>query len=125
MKERGIRTVINLRQENGEEALVRQLGMQYVHIPISIHWWNDAIPDSAIQSVLSILRDPAQYPVFIHCRRGADRTGAMVGIYRIVEQGWSGPEAYKEARQIGMRWWYRGIKKRLETFDASRFQILR
>ena len=37
----------------------------------------------------------------------------MVGLYRILKQGWGAPQAYDEAREIGMRWWYRGLKRQL------------
>jgi protein tyrosine/serine phosphatase len=57
--------------------------------------------------------------VFVHCRRGADRTGALVGFYRIARNGWSAERAYDEARAIGMRSWYTGLRRQIEEFGAS------
>ena len=74
------------------------------------------ISASAIQMFLDTVSDPAQQPVFVHCQRGADRTGFMVGLYRIAEQGWSAEMAYDEASDNGMRWWYRGLKRQLYEF---------
>src|SRR4051794_9840930 len=34
LKQRGIKTVVNLRLENDEAGIVQTLGMNYVHIPI-------------------------------------------------------------------------------------------
>jgi tyrosine-protein phosphatase SIW14 len=116
LKRKGIKTVVNLRLENDEKPIVEGLGMKYVQIPLRA--W-DRIPDEAIQAFFRVLRDPDSRPVFIHCRRGADRAGAMIGFYRIAFQGWSGQEAYDEARALGMRWWYRGLKHQLYQF-ASR-----
>jgi protein-tyrosine phosphatase len=52
--------------------------------------------------------------VFVHCKRGADRTGAFIGLYRVVRQGWNVEQAYEEARAIGMRWWYPAVKDELK-----------
>jgi protein tyrosine/serine phosphatase len=116
LKQKGIRTIVDLRPEDGERALVEELGMQYVKLPISA--W-DRIPEETIQTFFRIVRDPAHQPVFIHCRRGADRVGVMVGFYRIAFQGWDGERAYREARALGMRWWYRGLKRQLDEFAAK------
>jgi len=116
LKQKGIRTIVDLRPEDGERALVEELGMQYVKLPISA--W-DRIPEETIQTFFRIVRDPGKQPVFMHCRRGADRVGVMVGFYRIAFQGWDGERAYREARAMGMRWWYRGLKRQLDEFAAK------
>lgn len=115
LKKEGIRTVINLRDEYDEEPIVKELGLKYIHIPMSVKPWS-RISDKNIEKYFAILNDPANYPIFIHCRRGADRTGAMVGFYRIAAQGWDGKKAVVEARKIGMRFWYWGLKSQLESF---------
>ena len=117
LRQKGIKTVINLREENGEKALVESLGMKYVHLPSRAR---DPIPEEAIQTFFRVIQDPASHPIFIHCERGADRTGAMVGLYRIAFQGWDGKRAYEEARAMGMRWWYRDLRRQLYEFAAKR-----
>ena len=117
LKKSGIKTIVNLRTENDEESIVKRLGMNYVHIPITIKAWS-RIPDPAINEYFKVLNDPANYPVFFHCRRGADRTGAMASFYRIAAQGWEPGKAYDEARDIGMRWWFPAIKQQIRTFKA-------
>jgi protein tyrosine/serine phosphatase len=57
--------------------------------------------------------------VFLHCRRGADRTGTLVAMYRIARQRWTAASAYEEARATVMRWWHYPVKGYLERF-ASR-----
>jgi tyrosine-protein phosphatase SIW14 len=118
LKKNGFKTVINLRTENDEEKIVKELGMKYVHIPVTIQPWSK-IPDGAIEEYFKVLSDPANYPIFFHCRRGADRTGALAGLYRISAQGWEPGKAYSEARQIGMRWWFRALKDQLYSFKGS------
>jgi protein tyrosine/serine phosphatase len=57
--------------------------------------------------------------VFVHCHRGADRTGALVSFYRIVRHNWDSVRAYAEARQIGMRSWYTGLRRQIEEFGRE------
>jgi tyrosine-protein phosphatase SIW14 len=118
LKNSGVKTIINFRTDNDEESMVRGLGLNYVHIPISIKVWSK-IPDPAIEKYFQVLNDPANYPIFFHCRRGADRTGAMAGFYRIAMQGWEPKKAYTEAREIGMRWWYPGLKQQIQAFKKQ------
>jgi len=116
LKQRGIKTVINLRMENDESAIVQKLGMNYVQIPVEdIRPWTQ-IPEGAIGKYFELLNNPANYPIFFHCRRGADRTGAMAALYRVAVQGWTAKKAYSEARDVGMRWFYQGLKTQLYDF---------
>ena len=113
LKQRGIKTVINFRMENDESAAVEKLGMNYVQIPVEdIRPWTQ-IPEAAIAKYFELVNNPANYPIFFHCRRGADRTGAMAALYRIAVQGWTAKKAYSEARDVGMRWFYQGLKTQL------------
>ncbi len=39
--------------------------------------------------------------VLVHCAAGAQRTGAAVAMYRMLVQGWTGREAYRELPKFG------------------------
>lgn len=118
LKEKGIKTVINLRAEDNSEAkTVAKLGMNYVQIPVDeIRPWSQ-IPSAAIARYFEIINNPANYPIFFHCRRGADRTGIMAALYRMGVQGWDSKKAYNEARNVGMRWFYSGLKTQIFGFE--------
>jgi tyrosine-protein phosphatase SIW14 len=95
----GIKTVIDLRGENSEETAVQRAGMRYVRMP----WSGFKAPaDSQITTVLSLLNDSSQWPIFVHCKRGADRTGTAIACYRIAHDHWSNQQALAEARTFGM-----------------------
>jgi hypothetical protein len=50
---------------------------------------------------LQIVTDPGRTPVLVHCQHGADRTGTMCALYRIVVQGWTKEEAIQEMKEGG------------------------
>ncbi len=108
----GVQTVISLRNDASERALVESHGMRFVHIPITFRpfGWGEFVPDAAVVRFFAIVDDPGSGIVFLHCQRGADRTGTFIGLYRIARQGWEVTRAYTEARAIGMRWWYFPVK---------------
>src|SRR5689334_21956177 len=78
LKQRGVKTVINLRAEdNSEKAIVEKLGMTYVQLPVDeVRPWSK-LPDGAINKYFELVGNRENYPIFFHCRRGADRTGAL------------------------------------------------
>ena len=59
--------------------------------------------DDDVVRFLQIVTDESRLPAFVHCRRGADRTGMMVAIYRIAVQGWDKEQAIAEMTQGGFR----------------------
>lgn len=98
----GVRTVIDLQRkgEDDEQELVESAGMKFVRIPISD---TSEPPRDSIQEFLRIAADPANQPVFVHCRGGRHRTGAMVAIYRMLYEGWTAERAYEEMKQYDFK----------------------
>ena len=119
----GVSTVINLRSERDairwdEQRLVESLGMRYVSLPVkdgSIFTPSRIVPADVVRKFFAAV-DAASGPVFVHCRRGADRTGTLVALYRIARNGWSNQRAYEEARAAGLRSWYSGMKRQILAF---------
>jgi uncharacterized protein (TIGR01244 family) len=107
----GVKTVINLRgddaQATDEEREAKSLGMRYFNVPLSL---GGRPSKEQIARVLSLVNAPADQPVFVHCHRGADRTGVVVAVYRIAHDGWTSEQALREADEYGMGWWQRGKK---------------
>lgn len=103
LKKLGVETVVNLREADGrareEEKLVTAAGMRYINVPMT---GLKAPTDAETAKILSILEDGRNGPVFVHCKRGADRTGAVIAAYRIDHDGWNNARALKEAMDRGM-----------------------
>ena len=127
LRELGIRTIINLREAKDgerlhERAIVESLGMKYVNIPVkdgNFFTRSRRIPPEAIRWFFQEIDASDSGPVFVHCHRGADRTGALVSFYRIERHNWDSARAYTEARQIGMRSWYKGLQQQIEEFGRQ------
>lgn len=85
-----IKTVINLcypgemgetRSEEQRAALART-GARLVELPFpSNHTWGTDYP--AIDAMDEILADPANYPVWVHCQHGRERTVKALAMYDI------------------------------------------
>jgi tyrosine-protein phosphatase SIW14 len=120
LKQTGVKTIINLRAEDNSEApLVEHLGMKYVWIPIpKVRPWSQ-ISDDAIKQYFEVVNNRNNYPIFFHCHRGSDRTGFLAAAYRISEQQWEPKEAYEEARNIGMGWFFFSLKSQILGFQAT------
>src|SRR6476660_9146897 len=94
----GVKTVVNLTSQDGkadEQAMVQQAGMKYVQIPMTT-----SVPPTSeqITQFLSLVNDPANQPVYVHCVGGKHRTGVMTAVYRITEDGWTANQAFKEMK---------------------------
>lgn len=102
----GVTLVVDLRQRDErsevERALVTSLGMDYVAIPMS--GWRTPRPDE-VKRFLELLRAGRDGAVFVHCRRGAERTGVMIAAYRMAVEGWSPAEARAEMEAYDFRAW--------------------
>ncbi|NLW87230.1 MAG: dual specificity protein phosphatase family protein [Planctomycetes bacterium] len=92
LKAMGVKTVIDLGFYFFEIDNLRDADLRYERIPFFTY----RPKDSDVARFLRIASDPANGPVYVHCRRGADRTGMMVAMYRVVISGWSKEDAIAE-----------------------------
>jgi protein tyrosine phosphatase (PTP) superfamily phosphohydrolase (DUF442 family) len=97
LKAMGIETIVNLRSFHSDRDEIGDTGMAYEHIQMKA--WHAEEEDAV--KFLQIVTDPKRSPVLVHCQHGADRTGTMCALYRVVVQGWSKEEALKEMMQGG------------------------
>jgi protein-tyrosine phosphatase len=99
----GVKTVIDLRESDARAATEGQEvtadGMKYVNVPMT-----GLTPptDAEISKILTLLEDNTAGPVFVHCRRGADRTGAVIAAYHIEHDKWDNAHALADAKAHSM-----------------------
>jgi protein tyrosine phosphatase (PTP) superfamily phosphohydrolase (DUF442 family) len=94
----GVKTVLNLRSFHSDDDLLKGTGIESVRVPINT--W--AINDNNVSAALKALRAAQKEgPVILHCLHGADRTGLVTAMYRVLYQNWSKEVALKELTEGG------------------------
>lgn len=97
----GIKTIIDLRiapkTVKKEGITARAMGFNWINLPMG----SDPPTPREVSTLLATLKQAPNAPVFVHCQHGADRTGCMIGIYRVTQQGWTYPRAFAEMRSDG------------------------
>ena len=98
LKRLGVKTVIDLRKDRDEQAddWAQAAGLQYVNIPLTT---KKPATEDQTEHFLKLVNDPANWPVYVHCKGGRHRTGQMTAIFRISHDGWTGDQAYKEMKK--------------------------
>jgi tyrosine-protein phosphatase SIW14 len=116
----GVKTIIDLRGGDGrsqdEEKVVKAAGMRYIAIPLDGY---AAPSDQQVTQLLGLLNDSSAGPVFVHCRRGADRTGTIIACYRISHDHWDSAKALAEAASDGMSRLEVKMKHYVQNYTAA------
>jgi tyrosine-protein phosphatase SIW14 len=115
--------IVNFRDDRAEMAAekreVESLGMKYIGIP----WSASHDPSNAqIVEFLDLVRANPNTKIFVHCRRGADRTGVMIASYRVAVEHKPVAEAVSEMHQFHYDWLFRS---QLKHYVESLPELLR
>jgi len=119
LSEIGIKTVINLCGEGDnstqEQTEAQVAGLRYFNVP----WPSLGRPsDEQVERVMTLIDAQENWPVFVHCRRGSDRTGTIIAVYRIQHDGWTGEQAIAEAKRYGLA----GIQFRKKDYISDYYE---
>ena len=113
----GVKTIVNLRDNRENVRCERQTaeenGISFINLRLK-NWL--ASRDEEIHKIIEIIMNPEHHPVFIHCKRGADRTGTVVAVYRMLHEGWTDREANREAKLRGIGWWQVWMKDYIKAY---------
>jgi protein tyrosine/serine phosphatase len=118
LAELGIQTIVDLREPGSrsvaEKRTVEAAGMRYVSVPMH---GMEAPSSQDVAKVLAMLEDTSTGPVFVHCMRGADRTGGVIACYRIEHDHWRHEQALDEAKSMGMSWFQKAIQRYVSRYQ--------
>lgn len=93
LKALGVKTIIDLTEDDHKGGDARQAGLMFFQIPMS----STSAPSQAqVDQFLSIVNNPAYQPVYVHCKGGRHRTGTLTAVYRMSNEGWTPDRAYEE-----------------------------
>jgi len=113
----GIRTVINLRSFHSDRDAIGDAALASEHITMKA--WHPE--EKELVRFLRLVTTPAVLPALVHCQHGADRTGLMCAVYRLVICGWTRQEALREMTEGGFGYhevWV-NLPRYLESLDIA------
>jgi protein tyrosine phosphatase (PTP) superfamily phosphohydrolase (DUF442 family) len=119
LKSIGVKTVINLRHYHGdtEQRRVEAAGLRYERIALE----SSAAPRTEqVSRFLQLVRDPTLRPVYVHCKHGVDRTGTMMAVYRMEQQGWTNVEAFTEMRFFDAHDLWRDLQSFVNKYQPAK-----
>jgi protein tyrosine/serine phosphatase len=80
---------------DAEQNFAKQHGIKFIYLRMGV-----PAPEQ-VTKFLEIVNNPTHQPVLVHCWHGTIRTGVLVAIYRIKEQGWPLQKALEEMASYG------------------------
>jgi protein tyrosine phosphatase (PTP) superfamily phosphohydrolase (DUF442 family) len=103
LKESGAEILLDLRDPMekrpfDEPALTREVGLEYINVPVSAATLNDA----TLERVLTVYRNAGDKQIFVHCGSG-NRVGATLLPHLILDLGMEEEDAIDQAMVVGLR----------------------
>jgi len=106
LQEKGVVTVVNLRGQDemntldfDEREAVTQLGMGYIHLPLTK---GVSISDEEINGILDVVGDTEKAPIILHCA-SSNRVGYVWAMYRALRENVETNEAIRQGEAAGLR----------------------
>lgn len=99
LAELGVKAVIDLTHGDlrEEQRLAEEAGMKFYRLPMVTT--SRPLPE-VVARFLSIVNDPVNQPVYVHCAGGRHRTGVMTAAYRLTHDLWDADRAFEEMRRF-------------------------
>jgi len=114
LKSQGVTTVIDLentgRIRQRYKNLLKKAGIKRLHLPMH----SFKVPT---QAEWLEIKEAFKEPVYLHCKWGADRTGAIIGRYLVEENEYPSAEAYQAVISNGSHAGYIGGLKTGWLYD--------
>lgn len=122
LQELGIKTIVNFEAFHTDEDEIAESGTNFYYRQIRMTAWN--ISDENMLEFLRIASDPTNYPIFVHCQHGSDRTGVAIAMYRIIFEGWSKEAAIDELKNggYGFHFVWQNIVEYLQELDVGKLK---
>ncbi len=103
LKDMGFSTLIDLRapseQKFDEKEAAAELDVKYIRLVMTSAAPTKKQIDTMLDEIKKSQKDPSNGKVLVHCAHGSDRTGCMIGIWRVTQEGWNYDDTYKEMRK--------------------------
>jgi protein tyrosine/serine phosphatase len=106
LKSIGVRSILKLNDrgltiDDSETANAERIGLVVRSIPFNAATIGTPASCDSVRSALAFMSDPQNWPVFVHCSAGKDRTGYMIGLYEKLALHASSTFVIAELRRYG------------------------
>lgn len=116
IEQQGFKTILNLRNDLSDSDKASGVQIKLLRLPIRTS-------KTSIEEIIAALRiiKNAEKPILIHCKHGADRTGAVIAFYRIIFQGASKEQAIDEMVNgpYGFHLMFKNLIRLIENADIE------
>jgi len=120
LKSLGVKTVVKLNfEKEGSDEEAKVLGMNVYSVefpPSDLENLEQGPTQGQLDAAVALLIDPKLRPLYVHCQHGQDRTGLVVGAYRVAHDYWTRSKAYREMKNLGFHWELLGLLDAWEDF---------
>jgi protein tyrosine/serine phosphatase len=118
-----IQTVISLRSYHSDDTILAGSGISAVRVPMNT--W-DISDEEVVKALQAIRQAETKGPYLLHCQHGADRTGLITAMYRMLYQDWARAQAFDEMRNGGYGYHviWRNIPAYIENVDLDKVRRL-
>lgn len=111
------RNVLNLRRINLDKRKAKKTTLTIHHLPVKTR----KMTEEDVVKALKII-DDTHYNIVVHCKHGADRTGAVIAAYRVIYNNWSKDSALAEMKnpKFGFhQFWFKNLENIIENLDVE------
>jgi protein tyrosine/serine phosphatase len=120
LKSMGVKTVLNLRSFHSDRGLVSSGDLKLARLHMK-PWHAE---DEDVVAFLKIANNTNNLPLFVHCQHGADRTGMICAMYRVVICNWKKEDAIKEMKEGGFHF-YPGWRNLVNYINKADVEALK
>ncbi|MEI6797756.1 MAG: tyrosine-protein phosphatase [Pseudomonadota bacterium] len=101
LQDMGVRSVLSLRQTIEDAPLARGSALILARVAMKSRYVGESNGARVVQAMRELHAALQRGPVLVHCHHGADRTGLICALWRILYQGWSRQSAIDEVIEGG------------------------
>jgi len=106
-----------------ERSATGEFGIRLFEIPLNARTVGTSKSCADVERAYQAISDPMNWPVYVHCDHGRDRTGFLAGLYRERVQGWTFAQVSEELARYGhdarMRFVFPSISRSLADHDHA------
>ena len=124
LQARGIKTILDLEAFYTDRYVIAESQTHFKFLHVRMNPWN--IENEDIVTALKILTDKNNYPIYVHCQHGSDRTGVVIAMYRIIIQDWTKDDAIAEMKGggYGFHLIWKNIPEYIQKVDVVKIKVL-